>query len=70
MAITEFELTEAEHNAVVEDISKIFPMVIQQLVTLADKHNVDRDDLIKHFAALFSNIAEISTFANWKEDIQ
>lgn len=59
------ELTEAEHNAVVDDMSEIYPNVITQLVALADKHNVDRDDLVKYFAKMFSVMSEISTFVNW-----
>lgn len=62
----ETQPTEAEHNAVVDDMSKIYPMVITQLVALADKHNANRDDLVKYFAAMFSAMAEISTFVNWE----
>lgn len=63
--ITETQLTEAEHNAIVEDITKIYPSVIKQLVALADKHNIDRDDLIRYFADVFSTMVRISTFVNW-----
>lgn len=63
--VKETQLTEAEHNAVVDDMSEIYPAVIKQLVALADKHNVDRDVLVKYFAATFSAMAEISTFVNW-----
>lgn len=63
----ETQLTEAERNAVVDDMSEIYPDVINQLVALADKHNVNRDDLIKYFAKMFSVMSEISTFVNWGE---
>ena len=57
-----------KHNAVVEDIIKVYPTVIDMLVAIADKHNVLRDDLIKHAAELFSAMAEVSTFTEWKKD--
>lgn len=60
------KLTAAEHNAVIEDINKIFPAVINQLVSIADKHNVVRDDLIVYFGEMFSTMAKISTFENWE----
>lgn len=59
-------LTEAEHNAVIEDINRIYPTVINQLVNIADKHNIVRDDLIVEFGKIFSAMAEISTFENWE----
>ena len=68
MAETSLELTEAEYNAVIEDMAKIYPPIIKQLVVLADKHNVDRDDIIKHFAESFSIMAEVSTFKNWRNN--
>lgn len=66
MAETRLELTEAEHNAVIEDMTEIYPTVIKHLVAVADKHNVDRDDIVKYFAAKFSIMAEVSTFVNWR----
>lgn len=59
------ELTAAEHNAIIEDINNIVPSVIDQLVAIADKHNVVRDDLICYFGKIISSIIEISTFKNW-----
>ncbi len=60
------ELSQAEHNEVVEEISKIFPTVINQLVVLADKHNIERDDIVKEFAKIFFAMSEISTFKSWQ----
>lgn len=59
-------LTDAERNAVFDDMEKVYPMVVNQLIALADKHNVERDNVIKHFAAIFSKIAECGTFVNWE----
>lgn len=60
------ELSQAEHNEVVEEISKIFPTVINQLVVLADKHNIERDDIVKEFDKIFFAMSEISTFKSWQ----
>ena len=68
MAEMNSELTETEYNAVVEDMTEIYPPIIEQLVTLADKHNFDRDDIIKFFADMFSAMAEVSTFINWRNN--
>ncbi|MBD5128338.1 MAG: hypothetical protein HDT43_00195 [Ruminococcaceae bacterium] len=61
-------LTETEYNAVIEDMTEIYPPIIEQLVAIADKHNFDRDDIIKHFAKSFSVMAEVSTFKNWRNN--
>lgn len=63
------ELTDEDkkHNAVIEDIIKIYPTVIDMIVAIADKHNVIRDELIKYVSGLFSAVTEISTFAEWKK---
>lgn len=62
-------LTDAERDAVIDDMHKIYSMVltdvVNQLIALADKHNVERDNVIKHFAAVFSKMAELGTFVNW-----
>lgn len=59
-------LTEAEHNAVIEDINKICTTVINQLVCIADNSNIVRDDLIAYFGKIFSAMTEVSTFENWE----
>lgn len=59
-------LTEAEHNAVIEDINKICTTTINQLVSIADSHSILRDDLIAYFGKIFSAMIEISTFENWE----
>lgn len=62
-------VTDAERDAVVDDMNKtysrVLTTVVNQLIALADKHNVERDNVIKHFAAVFSKMAECGTFANW-----
>ena len=56
-------LTEAE----LDDINDIIGDTLTALVGCADKHNIDRDSLVRYFAAMFKVMAEISTFEHYKE---
>lgn len=40
--------------------------VIPELVRIADTYNYDRNSLIKYVADLFSAMAEVASFENWK----
>lgn len=60
-------LNEEEHNAYIEDFSPLVSEVIEKVVFIADKHNVDRDNAVQHFATIFKAMSEISTFQNWGE---
>lgn len=40
--------------------------VVPEIIRIADKFNYDRDSLIKYVANLFSTMAEVATFENWK----
>lgn len=40
--------------------------VIPELVRIADTYNYDRNSLIKYVADLFSAMADVATFENWK----
>ncbi len=62
------KLTATEHNAVINDINGILPNVINQVVYMADNHNVERDKLISYFGELLSAITNICTFADWEVD--
>lgn len=42
--------------------SKLLPGVIR----IADKYNYDRDSMVKFCADLYSTMAELCTFENWK----
>lgn len=61
------KLTATEHNAVIDDINKIFSTAINRLVAIADKHNIVRDDLIAYFGERLSIMPKISTFENWED---
>lgn len=50
-----------------EDFKKIVAEALNALIDCADKHNIDRDSLIKYFCAMFGTMTEVCTFANYKE---
>ena len=56
-------LGEEELEEVANLISRI---IIPEVVRIADKFNYDRDNLIKYVANLFSTMAEVASFENWK----
>lgn len=41
-------------------------IIIPELVRIADTYNYDRNSLIKYVADLFSAMAEVASFENWK----
>lgn len=58
-------LNDKEHAAYMEDFTPVVNDLIDKLVAIADKHNVDRDNAIQHFSVIFGTMAEISTFQGW-----
>lgn len=56
--IGEFELAEVANL--------ISGKIIPEIVRIADTFGYDRDSLIKYVADLFSVMAEVATFENWK----
>lgn len=59
-------LSDAEHEAFVSDLTPIVLNTVHSLVGLADKYNLDRDNVMEYFSTLFSTMAEISTFAGFE----
>lgn len=53
-------------NDLFTDMQEIFCEVIDKLVAVADKHNYDRDDVMKKFAVLFDVLAEVTTFREYE----
>lgn len=45
-----------------EEFRRIFTDTIVTLADFADKHNIDRNDFIRYFAAMFKTTADISSF--------
>lgn len=48
-----------------DDFNEIVKKALNALIDCADKHNIDRDSLIKYFCSVFGAMAEISTFARY-----
>lgn len=53
-----------------KDFNKIVHETLNSLIDCADKHNIDRDSLVQYFCAIFSTMAEVSTFANYSKGEQ
>lgn len=57
-----------EHEAYMEDFSGIVLGTVKKVIGLADKHNVDRDNAMEHFATVFKTMQEVATFQDWSEE--
>lgn len=44
--------------------------LIPNLIRFADKHNIDRDSIIKYTADMLEAMAELSTFSYYKSEVQ
>ena len=42
-------LSDAEHKAFVSDLTPIVLNTVHSLIELADKHNIDRDNVMEYF---------------------
>lgn len=61
------ELTGKEREAFDADVAKVIGIVIDTMVKLADKYNVDRDNALRYFAELIDAVSELSTVEHWGE---
>ncbi|MCD8381150.1 MAG: hypothetical protein LUC95_12740 [Lachnospiraceae bacterium] len=52
----------SELDAFIEDTSQVTSMVINEMVRIADRHNVDRDNAVQFFNKVFNCMVEVSTF--------
>ena len=48
-----------------EDIQALLLSTVSDVVAIADRHNVDRDNAMEHFATVFKTMQEISTFSEF-----
>jgi hypothetical protein len=48
-----------------KDFNEIVKNTLNSLIDCADKHNIDRNDFIKYFFAIFGTMVEVSTFTNY-----
>ena len=55
-------LTEAES----EDMAIIVIKTIEEICLFSDKHNFDRDNMLKYYAELIGTLAEISTIQDFE----
>lgn len=59
-------LTPEEANAWTKEMQRITTGVIRELITAADKHNIDRDSAVQYFSDMFGFMVSISTFEQFK----
>lgn len=60
-------LTGKEHDDYVNDISGVMTGLIESVISVADKYNVDRNNAMEHFSQLLSATVQISTFEHYGE---
>ena len=60
-------LSEQEEAEYMKDFVPFVNHVLDYLIKIADAHNIDRDNAIKHFATTISNLSDIATFMGYKE---
>ena len=54
-------------DAWANEMARIVADTIHELVSAADRHNIDRDSAVQYFSDLFSVMASISTFEHFAE---
>lgn len=59
-------LTEGEHRNFVNDMQKIVRNLVADMIALADKYNVDRDDAMHYFSQVVSAMVEVATFQHYE----
>ena len=60
-------LAAKEADAWAQEMSRIVTGTIHELVSAADRHNIDRDSAVQYFSDLFSVMASVSTFEHFTE---
>lgn len=61
-------LTPKEANAWASEMTRIVVGTIHELITAADKHNIDRDSAVQYFSDLFSVMGNVATFEYYEMD--
>lgn len=62
------DLSNAEADAYLNDMTEIQCDVSDEIVSLADKYGISRDEAMKHFSTVMVAAAECVTFKNYKLD--
>ena len=61
-------LTPKEADAWAKEMVRIVTGTIHELVSAADRHNIDRDSAVQYFSDLFSVMASVATFEHYEMD--
>lgn len=63
-------MDEKQLNDCADLLTSLQIKTLENVVKIADKYNIERDDLVMKFAAMFGAMAELSTFKDYeiKED--
>ena len=60
------DLSNAEADAYLIDMTEIQCSVANEIVSLADKYGLDRDEAMKHFSVVMAVMAESVSFKEFK----
>lgn len=50
----------------IEDLQNIVADILASVCTMADKHNIDRDSMLKYLADMLTTFAEVATIQNYE----
>lgn len=50
----------------IEDLQNITTDTLASICTMADKHNIDRNSMLKYFADMLTAFAEVASIQNYK----
>lgn len=56
------DLTDKE----IEDLQNIVADILASVCAMADKHNIDRDSMLKYLADMLTTFAEVATIQNYE----
>lgn len=62
MSDNQSNLTDKE----IEDLHSIVADTLASVCVMADKHNIDRDSMLKYFADMLAVFTEVATIQNYK----
>ena len=50
----------------IEDLQNIVTNILASVCAMADKHNIDRDSMLKYLADMLTTFAEVATIQNYE----
>ena len=59
-----------EADAWAQEMVRIVTGTIHEVVSAADRHNIDRDSAVQYFSDLFSVMASVSTFQHFQKEVE